>query len=41
MKLKEQVKKKLDKGNTVEEIADALEEEVVTIRKITEELEHI
>lgn len=38
LKLTKQVKKKLDKGKRIEEIADALEEEIQTIQKIAEEL---
>lgn len=38
-KLASQIRKKLDKGKTVEEIADDLEEEVSVIEKLMEELE--
>ena len=37
-KLKELIKKKLDKGKSVEEIADALEEDVETIQKLIREM---
>lgn len=38
-KLKEQIKKKLTKGKTIPEIADALEEEVETIEALIKEME--
>ena len=38
-KLKEQIQKKLAKGKTIPEIAEALEEEEDTIRKLIEEME--
>lgn len=37
-KLKEQIKKKLQKGKTIEEIADALEEEKETIEELIKEI---
>lgn len=38
-KLKEQIQKKLAKGKAIPEIAEALEEEEDTIRKLIEEME--
>ena len=38
LKLKDQINKKLIKGNTPEEIADMLEEDVETILKLMKEL---
>ena len=38
-KLKDQVKKKLEKGKSVPEIAEALEEDEGEIQKLVEELE--
>lgn len=40
-KMRELVVKKLDKGQSVEQIADALEESVETIRKIIEEVTEV
>ncbi len=37
-KLKEQISKKLHKGKSLEEIADALEEDIVTIRELVNEI---
>lgn len=38
-KLKEIIKKKLEKGKTIDEIADALEEETRTIEELIKEIE--
>ena len=40
-KMRDLVVKKLDKGQSVEQIADALEESVETIRKIIEEVTEV
>ena len=36
--LKNQIRKKLEKGKSIEQIADELEEEVTTIQRIIEEI---